>query len=490
MLRPTTAIPAAALALLAGACGPGEPDEPARRPDAIVVVIDTLRSDRLGMYGYPRETSPFLDSLAAEGVLFEDATAQAAWTLPSMVSFHQSTYITEYRDVLIPERTSLAESFQRAGYDTIGVVSNLGMGRHTGFTRGFKWFDNRRARDAAGKALERPRSAEETLADLRVHLDHAASVTPKDAERNPAFVYVHLMDPHQPHDAYPELNVALPPTDAAPPMPWDWQLERFAADGPAPPRDDADWEERWSAINRDRGRYDQSVRHTDDVLRELFDELRGRGLLDHAVVVVASDHGEGLWERVSLFGDPELYAQSPPDEFFHAEHGSMVTGELVRTPLLFWGAGVPEGVRVATPVENVDVLPTMLELCDVAAATEPHGRSLVGAMRGADDAREAVFTFSHNECAVREVATGLKLIAPNPWKTRAEVEPQLYDERADPAERRNLIAERPDDAARLARMLAEWRERFPTATTMDSPLDPEHEAALRGLGYTADEIGR
>jgi arylsulfatase A-like enzyme len=485
-------MPAPAGLLLAGlallsACGGGDgAAEPARRPNVVFVLIDTLRGDRLGAYGYPHDTSPFLDGLAREGALFEDVTAQAPWTLPSMVSMLQGAYVTAYRDALDPDRAALAEAFRKAGYDTIGVVSNRGMNAAAGFRRGFRWYDDRPPRNAAGEPVPLARSVEETLADLRAHLDHAESL--RGGEDRPTFLYVHLMDPHQPLDPYPELDGVLPDRAAAPPMPRDWQTAELTADGPPPPADDPAWSSRWAEIERDRARYDRGVRHTDDGLRLLLDELRGRGLLEHALVVVAADHGECLWERRSVFADGSRYARSPPDEFFHAAHGAHLHRELLATPLVLWGAGVPAGVRIAAPVENVDLFPTLLELADLPAVPGLHGRSLVPLLFGAEPARDAVFAFNHSATAVRELATGLKLILPSGGG--APVETQLYDLRADPEERVNLAAERPHDVRRLAERIAAWHARHPTATTLGAPRDPEQEAALRALGYTADEIGR
>ena len=464
-------------------------DAPAERPNVVFILIDTLRADRMGAYGYPKATSPLFDELAEQGVLFADTTAQSTWTLPSMVSLLTGQYMTAYRDTVPDGAPVLTESFRQAGYTTIGVIGNVSMRQESGFHRGFQWFDNRPARNAQGAPQQRPRSVEEALVDMRAHLDHAASMTdPEDPA--PHFIYLHLMDVHHPYDPYPELDEEVPPRVAAPAMPWDWQRNAFDGIGPAPPTEDPGWAAKWAAIERDRGRYDQSIRHTDDHLRRFLDELRGRGLMDHTIVVVASDHGECLWERVHPFGDPAKFGESAPDEFFYRGHGALTHSEGIHTPFLLWGAGVPEGVRVEAPVENVDLFPTLLELCDLPMVQGLHGRSLVGLMNGEPDEREAVYSFSHNASTVRERASGLKLILPNEWETRGEVEPQLYALKEDPREDRNLIDERPEDAQRLKAMLAAWRKRYPTASTFETQLDPAVAEQLRQLGYTEEDIGR
>ncbi|MEM7309151.1 MAG: sulfatase [Planctomycetota bacterium] len=472
----------AALGACVGCTGGTDTD---RRPDVVLVVIDTLRSDRLGAYGYGRGTSPFLDELADSGTLFEDVTSQSAWTLPSMVSLHHGRYVTGNHQVLHPNRATLAEIFQEAGYATVALINNLGMTQPAGFHRGFRWFDNRPARDAKGRPLRRTRDVGQALDDLRGHLTQL--LAGEEEPRPPCLIYLHLMDPHHPYDPYPDaaLTPGEDPVEGRG-MPWDWQVDALASAGPAAPVDDPGWEASWEDIRRSRDLYDQGVRQTDDGLRAIFAELEELGLLDHAVVAVASDHGEALWERVSLFAEPERYRESAPADFFYRGHGALLNREAIATPLFFSGVGVPAGVRVDEPVENVDLLPTLLQLCDLPLVEGLHGRSLVARMRGAEDGREAVFSYGHNAATVRELSTGLKLIRPNPGRAGA---PQLFDAVADPNERRDLAAERPDDVARLAGLLAAWEEEHPNERPRQALLEGQLER-LRQMGYTADDIGR
>jgi arylsulfatase A-like enzyme len=167
--------------------------------------------------------------------------------------------------------------------------------------------------------------------------------------------------------------------------------------------------------------------------------------------------------------------------------------EVLATPFLLWGQGVPH-VRVRSAVENVDLAPTLLELADVAALGPLHGRSLVELMHGrAHDWREFVFSNATRFTSVREVASGLKLVIPQPVARALGHSEQLFDLRADPHERHDLAPSRPADVARLKAIHAEWKRRYPTPDFLDKDVRAQDAAEraqlLRELGYTGEETG-
>jgi arylsulfatase A-like enzyme len=468
-------MPAFALAALTlVACGPDQAGP--RRPDVVLVLLDTLRSDRLGCYGYDRPTSPRLDRLAAEGTLFVDVTAQATWTLPSMVSILHGRYLTAYRDRMDPEAPALAELFAEAGYRTLALVANKGVTEAGGFARGFEHFDSR------------AREVQHVEADLWEAL---AEVDARDPDRAPLLLYVHLMDPHMPYKPFPELDAEIPQVGAPPPMPRPWQAELFDQRGAPATDEDPGWSAHWKLVNGARGRYDQGVRHTDDGLARILDGLEQRGLLDHAVVAVLADHGEVLWERVTPTGAKTAPRSLPPQEFFYREHGAHLTQETVATPLILWGAGVPAGARHEGAVENVDLAPTLLALCGLPVPAGLHGRDLIARVGAGPEADPAyVHVYNHAALSVREVATGWKLVLPIQDHNRYQVEPQLYDLSRDPAEHDNVHAEHPEVVARLSAEIESWRARHPTVDTLEAEIAPELQEALRDLGYTEVDIGR
>ncbi len=473
----------AALALqLAGSCA----DEPERRPDVILLVVDTLRADRLGSYGCPRPTTPRLDLLAAQGTRFADVTAQSSWTLPSMVSLFSGRYLSDYRDFPDPGAPALAEAFQSAGYRTLGVVANVLLREEAGFNRGFEHYDARAGSNAPGVERVRARSIGELEADLWPALD--GMLAGAGAERAPFFVYLHPFDPHHPYGGDPALDAELPPGESPAVSPVGWQEQALQALGPRPPAGERDWSRELAELRRQRGLYDQDVRLTDAGIGRILDGLEARGLLENAVVALVSDHGECLFERLGPMPREKL-RQAPPATFFYQDHGAYLYEEALRTPFLLWGAGVPAGKVVAQAVENVDLFPTLLELCQVPARGELHGRSLVPLLAGkpAEAWRDSVHAHVLFSTSVRDLESGAKLIVPTAHGERVGVATELLDLARDPRELAPL-----DDRATRERMLARleaWRRRYPTESTFGQRPDETTLQMLNDLGYTETHVG-
>lgn len=465
------------LLLLTGACGLTESGP----PNVILIVVDTLRADRLGAYGYPRPTSPVIDALAAEGMLFTDVTAQAGWTLPSMVSMFTGRYLTAYRDAVPDGQPSLPEVFQAADYTTVGVVANLSMNHRAGFARGFDAFDLAKADPWPGDVDDRPRTIDDLVPALWRTLDPLL----ESGDAGHVFLFLHPYDPHDPYYGHPDLDEELPAGNAMPVAPLGWREAEMARIGPAAPVDDPGWRRALAATDLERGRYDQEVRHTDQWLGRVLDGLGERGLLSNAVVALASDHGEGLWEHVAL-RVPKALARSEPDGFFYPRHGAHLYEEALRTPLILWGRGVPAGVVVGGAVENVDIAPTLAALAGIEGRGSWHGRNL-RAPGGAG--KQWVFSLHHDQAMVRETASGLKLIRPFERPDGSRGADQLFHLPTDEHERSNLADERPFDVQRLGQVLEKWIEGHPTAGGQGA-MDEEQRKLLRALGYTEEDIGR
>lgn len=490
MIRPASlALAALLLALPAGCSKDSNAVQAAeRRPDVILIVVDTLRSDHMSVYGYPRPTTPFLEECAREGAVFEDVTTQFSWTMPSMVSIMTGRYLSELMPVVPEDTPTLAECFSAAGYRTLAVVSNVLITDQAGFGRGFDHYDASPSKELRPKGQDRTRDLIELQEDLWPALRRALEPGPNGA-RPPLFLYLHTFDAHQPFREHPELEALLSVEEATPVEPPGWQAAELARHGPPPADPEADWSTELDQILAERGLYDQEIRFTDDQLRSMFDRLGALGLLDNALIALVADHGEGLWEHLPPKTESEL-AASHPREFFYSGHGQIQYQEVLTTPFLLWGAGVPRGVRHAEAVENVDLAPTLLELADVPARGSLHGRSLVTLLEGRGGPwREYVFSNSEPSKSVREVATGLKLVVPNRRGLLAGWHEQLYDLRNDPHEREDLAKSRADDAARLRRVLEDWTARFPTARYVDGQGQGPSPAALQALGYTGADTG-
>lgn len=387
----------------------------------VLVSIDTLRADHLPAYGYRKVETPALDGLAAEGVLFERAYAHSPQTLPSHVSILSGRLPFEHgvRDnigfsVKTNERL-LAERLRELGYRTGGFVSAYVMRQETGLDRGFDRYDSRL-----------PVSSPE-LSFGRVQRDGAQTLDLAErwVDEQPDgrfFLFVHLYEPHTPY---------------APP-------ERYARYAP----------------------YDGEIAYADELVGRLVAFLKTRGLYDRSLIIVLSDHGEGLGDHGEL------------------EHGVFLYNETTRVPLVVrMPGGRGGGRRVASVVQHIDLVPTLLDLLGVSVPQDLRGRSLVPLLRGDAGAAlpeqgvyaEALYSryhFGWSELYSLTDARYRFIRAP-----RAE----LYDLQEDPGEQRNLASERRSTSSAMRSAL----DRLLAGRAIDAPAraSSEERERLQALGY-------
>lgn len=400
-----------ALALLVSACTP-EPGP----PDLTLVVVDTLRADRLGYEGYPRPTSPTLDRLAGESVVFTQARAVAPCTFPSVNALLTSRPGWEhlgqpFGHLGIPAGLpTLAEELRNGRYRTAAVSASPVVRRRPsavnlagGFGRGFDLFlDGCLWRDGRC-VVER---ADELLRLLP----------------SPFFLYLHLLDPHDPY-AVPE-GTATPRFAA----PWDGEAAVAAGD-PRPAADrlytDGDAGLDPAALAHLSDRYDEEVAFADARLGDLLALLERRGALETGWLVVTADHGESFLEHG------------------HLRHCRSLHDEELRVPLLVRPPGGTAGRRVERPVSLLDVAPTLLAAAGVGRRRmQPAGRDLLG--DGGPGPPALAATTTHRALVVDD----LKLI-----HDLESGHSRLYDLAADPREEHDLAARRPDDVERLLSLL-------------------------------------
>ncbi|HZR80995.1 MAG TPA: sulfatase [Candidatus Binatia bacterium] len=433
------------LAVAGCTSGPAEPAQPATPPSLVLISVDTLRADHLGTYGYGRATSPNIDALARDGVVFEHAYAPSSWTLPSHASMLSGA--SPYRHGAVTQRhairsdvTMLAERLHDRGYATAALVSAPFLGRRFGFARGFDAYEQHaKPRDAAGyqsRVLEVVRGL----------------------PREPFFLFVHYFDVHSPYDPEPEFN-------------------RFARD--AATRDDARADRIGQRVQKmassgvkarpeERDRlvdlYDGEILQVDVKIRELIDAVRAR-TRGRFVAVLTADHGEEFLEHGGLL------------------HGKTLYDEVLHVPLVVTGEGVARGGRVGRQASLLDVAPTLLEFAGAPAIADVEGRSLAEVVRsgestagGARDPGLDLLTLANDgSVAMRGVRTPeLKLIVDALHDDRRE----LYDLRTDPRESTNVYADR-------APVRAEG-EILARVVESEAPLPPIKRATarrLRSLGY-------
>lgn len=464
-----------------------------KRPNVVLVVVDTLRADRMSCYGYSRPTTPFLDRMADEGALFEDVTAQFSWTVPSMVSMFTGRYLTDLSEQVAPGQRTITQAFRKAGYITVGASANLLLQKDTGLLAGFDTFD------AMPEASDSDRSLTELGASILAALDQQLVNADGAKQTAPVFMYLHAFETHDPYRRWEAADAELSVTGAIPIQPEGWLIENLKPFAELAPDDDPLWRSDRDWINRARGRYEHEIRLVDSQLETFMDELRERGLLDHAIIALVSDHGEGLWEHEppdwirDRAIETEDYWERLPREIFYQKHGAIQYQEVLATPMMIWGSGIPKGARVSTPVENIDLLPTLLQLADLPILPDLHGQSLVPQLSNSRVApRTFVYSLGVQGATIREVASSLKLIVPQ-RKSESLGEPhRLYRLSEDPHERTNLAESHPADVARLRRAFDQWVEKYPVQRgNRTGSRAAERTAALRrrlsAIGYTSDE---
>lgn len=425
-------------------------------PNLLFITVDTIRADHCSVYGYPRPTTPTLESVAREGTRFDEAYAPMATTGPSHATMFTSLYPLTHGVVkngyrLDEESVTLAEVLSAAGYQTAAVVSSFAVHGKFGLSQGFTFYDDEfegsgefKARDWEGHLIEGgfDQDARVTTREAALWLSER-----READR-PFFLWVHYFDPHSPY---------------RPPAPYDTTF--------APPDGGED------ALARTIVNYDGEIRETDEAIGRLLESLHSEGLDHSTLLIIAGDHGEGLMQHG------------------HMTHGLHIYEEAVRVPLIFrWPDGLPSNRRLSGPVELVDLMPTILELLDVSSpALTLQGTSLVPVLEGSkplDSHREVYLQRRHYETGKvgNFAATGEKFgIRSGGWKYIVAADEgtyELFDLSRDPAETTNLYSEHPDEAHRLARRLRRWRRDLADQRLKSSgEISPEDTKRLESLGY-------
>ncbi len=440
-------------ALWAAAASPGKEPAPgpiasaptARRPNILIYLVDTLRKDHLGCYGYPRPVSPRLDAFAAGAVVFENAIGQSSWTRASVASLFTGLWPGTHgaigrRDRLAPEAVTLAEVLSAAGYRSGGFISNANVDRRLGFGQGFEVYETERGRS---DVLNEP-----VFAWLE-------SVGPEE----PFFLYVHSKDPHDSYAPPPAYLRRLAPA-----------AERFFLENIAGKPRRQEWPSDEETIGHLLALYDGEIAANDASFGELLDYLDARGLLDPTLVVFVSDHGEEFFDHGGW------------------NHGKNLHAETLDVPLVVKLPGQRAPRRVATPVQHIDLLPTVLEYLGLPASPEAEGRSFLALAAGADPAPggPAPPAFSHLHLDGPVYAS----IVDGEWKLiqrRVEGKPaynRLYRWTVDPRETEELSPTMP---IRTAVLSAKLEERLAGSDGRIEPqaieLDPDLERELRALGY-------
>ena len=402
--------------------------------NVLLITIDTLRADRVGAYGNPSGLTPTLDRLAENGLRFEAAFTPVPMTLPAHASIltglepfrHGIRNNTEFK---LGQTPTLATMLKSAGYRTGAFVGAFVLNAGFGLNRSFDLYDDHfdRAGDIADVHMaERPaerviRPATEWILRSALAADSASVSTAGSDRPRPWFAWVHLYDPHAPYQAPPDYS-------------------------------------------HGRSLYDAEVAYTDAMIGRGLDQLRAAGQLTRTIVIVVADHGEALGDH----GE--------------AAHGLFAYDSTLRVPMILTAPGIRTQV-VRTPVANLDLVPTVLDLLGIAIPPGLDGRSLLGAADGGTRNSRALY-FEALDANLTRGWAPLVGVMVHGWKFIDLPIPELYDLEHDPGETHNL-ATREQERSRVLRArlkdIVGSRRSGPEAVRADT--DAETNQRLVSLGY-------
>lgn len=419
--------------------------KPKARPNVIVYLVDTLRADHLGCYGYPKPVSPHLDRFAEGATLFETAIAQAPWTRPSVTSILTGLGPLEHgvrtlEDRLPDAADTLAEKLRAAGYRTAAFSTNLHVTADTGLAQGFDDFFLSPQEDSA--AVNR-----RVLAWLDGHLDGHRG---PERGAEPFFLYIHTLDPHAPFTPPPDLRRRFAP--AAPPQAGTVESLRriYSVRGPR----------RVARIAEVAPLYDAEIAANDRSFGALLAALKERKLFEESLIVFVSDHGEALGEHQDFGHARSLYADQ------------LDVPLVVKLPLQ------ARGERVSRLAQHVDLLPTVLAAAGLPPATGLPGADLFGPAGEREPAAFSHLSYSGRE-GMSVVFDGWKRI--EPWSRKLGERPELY---RGGDESRDLAGENPVRNGFLGSLLrAEKLRGRHGLRPEEAGMDEETRRGLEALGY-------
>ena len=420
------------------------PDDGARqdsRPNILLVVVDTLRADHVGSYGYARDTTPHLDALAADSIRYTRAFTQAPWTTPAMAALMTSRHpsslgITNIQSRLPDDVVLLPELLRAAGYTTGAFVSHSFVSRKWGFARGFETFDESNVKGHL--ATTSPALSDGALEWLQARIEK------RGGEREPFFLLVHYFDPHFGYLDQPGFDFGGRDPGYDGPVRSGVLPGKFARDPSKVTPGDLHELERL---------YDSEIALTDRAIGRLIDFLVQNDLYDDALVIVTGDHGEEFLDHAAL------------------DHAKTLYDELMNVPLLVKLPGRSAAV-VDRPVALMDILPTLTEWLGIDTPEGARGMSLL-----AESGPRPILLETQRLRRLRGVVYGSHKLIVDLESGQVE----LFDLATDPEERVDLSGKRPEQVAALRRLLDGLTSDEMGGERLE--LTDEERERLEALGY-------
>ncbi len=425
-------------------------------PNLLIITIDTLRADRLGCYGYSRDTSPTIDRLAREGTLFTNVHGQRGLTWPSLTSIMTALYpkthgVLNNQQPLDGKYITLAEILKNVGYRTGAFLANFYYAPNRGF--------------------DIKKGGEIGELDKTVTRDALDWLERIDSDNDKFFMWVHYKNPHDPYE---------------PPQPFSSYFDSTYTgpfDGSRPVLDSI-YVNKINLSERDifhlNALYDAEIRSTDSYIARLLDRLEQKGLTDNTLIVFSADHGEELYERNHYFF-----------------HSCSMYDNVLRLPLIMkFPEVIPAAKALKNQIESIDIIPTILQFLKVPLRREFEGRSVLNLLFEQNGGDIWFPAFAERASAIFSIRTPQWKYIYNPdnyhtYCSRSDDDEgsgyliaaeELYDIQNDPHERNNVVAHYPDVARDLRGQIIEWLNTN-KVQHQDFELTKEAEERLRALGY-------
>lgn len=412
--------------LLSG-CSESEPDSADHTElpyNVLLISVDTLRADHMGCYGYGRNTTPNIDSLALESLVFDDIQATSSWTLPSLASMMTGLYPGSHGCVkmdtaLASGIPTLSEKLTEDGYFTGAIVSQAFASARYGMSRGFLDFDGSISEINRGREFFKS-----TAQEISTKATRWLEARVPEKEERPWFLWLHYFDPHMAYISHEGVT------------------EQFG-------------------VKREMDRYDGEIAFTDEEIGRVLDLLDKLELTEHTAILFTADHGEEFKDHGGLYHRDTLYR------------------EVLHVPLILRVPGSPAG-RDSRIGSLIDVAPTILDLVGLDPLDSCHGVSLLG---DASEAHSAVWADLIRENGQRLVAS----IGEEKW-IQSEFELAGFTRSSDLLEKKPLEFDEEFERQKRTELKALGVEaaRFSDLATGVNPVEltPEERKALEALGYT------
>jgi arylsulfatase A-like enzyme len=453
-------------------------------PNIMYIVVDTLRADALSCYGNKAVSTPNIDGLAADGILFENTFSSSSWTIPGTATLLTSRYPSSLNmfsitSILPPETVLISEELKKRRYVTAALIGNPLVNEKLGINQGFDRFDcwangfyehfaGVKLIDSITRKFLRWKNIKPMREDYGffpvLNLDHRFVCFKRNNYRRGEeitkqalglikemlpysfFLYLHYFDPHDPYFEHPY---------------------KFLPYVEFPTKEKKD-----ELISSYLG----EVRYLDEQIGRLIDELKASGAYERTIIILAADHGEQFFEHGKL------------------GHGKSLHDEELRIPLIIKGIGNEKGIRISKPVSTVDILPTVFDMLNINPPSDFEGKSLYNPdTKTRNDYIFGEFVYppyrrvndkENNKYFFSLLDNNFKYIISSDTEVIEAGDEELYDLRMDREEKNNIAAEKTGLVARYREIILKRYRELPKAIADPKRrADKEQLNLLKALGY-------